>query len=60
MHIMTKDGWKPLKVRATEEVPYGPEVYRGPIPSFECLAFVKGLEREHKEWADRRKTLVGE
>lgn len=60
MHIMTKTGWKMLEPRVIERTPFAPELYRGPIPSFDCLSCVKNSEREHKEWVNRRQSLVGE
>jgi hypothetical protein len=56
MHIFTKRGWRPLPIKA-EPVPAAPQLYTGPIPSFECQAFIRQLERNHVEWVERRAAL---
>ncbi len=56
MHIMTKDGWRQLVVK-TEVMPNAPEMYYGPIPSFECKALIAKYEREHREWQAKRKSM---
>lgn len=43
-------GWEPY----TEKAPADPELYKGPLPSFEARAFIRGMEREHAEWVKRR------
>lgn len=57
MHIMTKDGWKPLQCKA-EVTPIAPEMYSGPIPSLECKALIRKYEKEHSEWVNKRKAMM--
>lgn len=35
-----------------------PERYSGPLPSFECLSFIRKMEEEHNEWVAYRAALT--
>jgi hypothetical protein len=59
--IMTQNGWHQLSpfppvVRIEE----APPRYRGPLPSFDCLAYIANLEAAHNEWQAKRKASMEE
>lgn len=59
-HIFTAEGWKALTPLAScPPIAEAPPLYRGPLPSFECQAYIAKLDRDHKEWVTRRKQLQG-
>ena len=43
MWIMTADGWRQLHPKIIFEAPKDDGRYRGPLPSFETIAFLKRL-----------------
>ncbi|HEV2659403.1 MAG TPA: hypothetical protein VGU68_02315 [Ktedonobacteraceae bacterium] len=61
MHIMTEDrGWQPLDRQTDNTIEEAPPRYRGPLPSFDCQAFIKDNEQAHAEWQEKRATLQKE
>lgn len=59
--IMTKRGWRQLQ--PVKQVVHPAENdhgrYEGPLPSMECLAYLKRCERDHAEWLELRARMVG-
>lgn len=36
-----------------------PALYDGPMPSFECQAYIRSCERSHEEWQRKRADIKG-
>jgi hypothetical protein len=61
MHIMTEDrGWQPLHCETVNKIDEAPPRYRGPLPSFDCQAYIASLEAAHVEWQAKRKATMEE
>jgi len=62
MHIMTANrGWVALVCGdLSNKIEEAPERYRGPLPSFECQAFIRDCDQAHAEWQERRLALRAE
>lgn len=59
MHIMTQNGWHQLSpFPAPERIEEAPPRYRGPLPSFDCQAYIASLEAAHVEWQAKRKATT--
>jgi hypothetical protein len=53
MYIMTAKGWHQLQPKNITWAPKDDVRYRGPLPSVQCLSFIRRTELAHEEWANR-------
>ena len=53
MWIMTAKGWRVIEIRNYTPADRNDGRYMGPLPSFECLAFIRRCEQDHLEFTNR-------
>lgn len=42
----------------TDHIKEAPPMYRGELPSKECLRYIAKLDRDHEEWLERRASMI--